>query len=76
VYNVIRLDEADAKLDDLRRRSYLSMVVDRMEEIGISDCFAVTHNNEFDNVAADIILLSGAEQSINSLQNKNVIFSV
>lgn len=76
VYNVIRLDEADAKLDDLRRRSYLSMVVDRMEEIGISDCFAVTHNNEFDNVAADIILLSGADQSINSLQNKNVIFSV
>lgn len=76
VYNVIRLDEADAKLDDIRRRSYLSMVVDRMEEVGISDCFAVTHNNEFDNVAADIILLSGAEQTVNSLQNKNIIFSV
>lgn len=75
VYNVVRLDEADAKLDDNRRRSYLSMVVDRMEEVGVDTCVAVTHNNEFDNVEADVILLPGTEISSTVLSNKNLIFT-
>ena len=76
VYNVMRMDEVDAKLDDVRRRGFLSMITDRLREINCSTCVVVTHNNEFDIVPANLIIMPGFEAGAVNLGNKNIIFAV
>lgn len=76
IYNILRLDEADAKLDDTRRKNYLSIILNRMKEIGIENSIIITHNNEFDAIPADVILLSPIDKYNVALSNKNIIFSV
>lgn len=75
-YNVLRLDEADAKLDDQRRRMFLDVVMERMEEIGCVSCMAITHNNEFNNTKANLIIMSPLEMDPAVLQNKHILFAV
>ena len=73
---MLRLDEADAKLDDQRRRMFLDVVMERMEEIGCVSCMAITHNNEFNNTKANLIIMSPLEMDRAVLQNKHILFAV
>lgn len=75
VYNVLRFDEADSMFDESRRRKFLDIVTERLEKMNCDSAFIITHNNEFDFVACDVILLPGAKFSLNSMSNKNIIFA-
>lgn len=77
LYNIVRIDEADAGFDETRRQTFLSTVLGRMKQINCRNAYVVTHNNAFDNVTCDVILLKGYEKiiSIGALDNKNIIYS-
>ena len=75
-YNVVRLDEIDAKLDDTRRRSFLDVMTQRMEQIGCESCISITHNNEFHNTEANIIIMPGMEIDPIFIHNKTILFKV
>lgn len=73
-YDLIRMDEIDGVLDDVRRQQFIPMIQDGLEEIGCNTCAIISHNNEFDNVACDIILMKGANIPEEKLQNKKILW--
>ena len=77
LYNIIRIDEADSGYDGVRRQVYLDILTSQIEAINCKSAFIVTHNQMFDNVACDVILLKDYETlvSASSLVNKNIIYS-
>jgi len=75
-YNVLRLDECDSMLDSARRGLFAGMVQDKMEEIGSRQSLIISHNNEFRNVPADIILMPGADVDSDMLANKKVLLDL
>ncbi len=72
-YRVLRLDEMDATLDHRRRKLYIEMIQDRLKEIESRQCLIITHSDEFDEVASDMIIMPGAFKNPESLANKNVL---
>lgn len=74
MYDVIRLDELDATLDEIRSRRFFEMVKERIERMGVSSCFIISHRSEFESVPADLILLRGAK--VENISNKNIIFKI
>ena len=73
-YNVLRFDEIDGPLDSERRRTFLDMVLDRLSSLDCGNLFTITHNNEFADVEADLIVLQDADESNINLSNKNIIY--
>lgn len=59
-YNIIGLDELDGPLDTGKRRKFIKLFMSKMEELGIDQVFNITHNNLFNDVDANLILLKGA----------------
>jgi DNA repair exonuclease SbcCD ATPase subunit len=76
LYNILRLDEIDGGMDSVRRELFFEMLKRRLEDIQCHNAFAITHNNSFSNVEADVILLKGYDTmcSESDLSNKNVIY--
>lgn len=76
LYNIVRIDEADGGYDTSRRKSYLETVTNRLNSINCKDVYIITHNNNFESIEADVILLKNAEEVTisSSLTNKNVIY--
>ena len=72
-YNVLRFDEVDGPFDDTRRRSFMETLVSRVPSLDCGNLFIITHNNEFSDADADLIILDGANEDIN-FANKNVIY--
>lgn len=72
-YNVLRFDEVDGPFDDARRRSFMETLVTRVPSLDCGNLFIITHNNEFSDADADLIILDGANEDIN-FANKNVIY--
>ena len=72
MYNILRLDEVDAVLDSNKRRGFMDILIDRIEKMNCESCFVVTHNNEFDTISADVILMSEVNEL--NLDNKNIIY--
>jgi DNA repair exonuclease SbcCD ATPase subunit len=75
-YNNIRLDESDATLDQERRRTFISTILNRMPSLDCGDLWMCTHNDEINDIEADIVLLKGANTSTINLSNKNILFQV
>ena len=75
-YNITRLDEQDGMLDGIRRKAFLNTIENMLERMDCRTCFIVTHNNEFENINADVILLTNPNNELYSslLKNKNIIF--
>lgn len=73
-YDLIRMDEIDGVLDDLRRQQFIPMIQDGLEELGCNTCAIISHNNEFDDVACDIILMKGSNIPEEKLQNKKILW--
>lgn len=74
-YDVLRLDEVDAALDEPRRSSFIDMIQTRINKMNCDSCFIITHNGEFEDIPCDIVLLKGANVSKDKLRNKNILFS-
>jgi len=75
-YNVLRFDELDGCLDSIRRGLFAGLVQDKMEEIGSRQALIVSHNNEFRNIPADIIMMPGADVDSDMLANKKVLLDL
>lgn len=73
-YDLIRMDEIDGVLDDVRRQQFIPMIQDGLDELGCNTCAIISHNNEFDDVNCDIILMKGANIPEEKLQNKKVLW--
>src|SRR5574344_820723 len=73
-YDILRLDEVDGAFDITRRQSFMEMIQQRIDEMGVNSCFIISHNNAFDDIPCDVILFKGASLSENQLKNKNVLF--
>lgn len=75
-YNITRLDEQDGMLDGIRRKAFLSTIETMINRMNCQTCFIVTHNNEFENTNADVILLTNPNDELYShlLKNKNILF--
>ena len=73
-YDVLRLDEIDGCFDETRRLGFMEMMQRRTDEMGVDSCFIITHNNCFDDIPCDLVLLNGAKISENQMKNKNVLF--
>lgn len=74
-YNLLRFDEMDSALDDSKRKTYMELIKEQIEEIGVKSCFVITHNDEFENVKANVILLPGATIPPSMLDNKHLLFA-
>lgn len=77
VYNIPLLDEADATLDTGNRIAFIEILNALLDLLKAEQCFIISHNNEFDYHALDMILLDG--HSFNTedkkfMKNKNIIF--
>lgn len=75
-YNIIRLDELDGPFDVERRTGFIDIVNSRLDDLNCQTCFIVSHNNEFDSVDCDVILLKGWKNIPMRMDNKNVLLSV
>jgi predicted nucleotidyltransferase len=75
-YNIIRIDEADGKFDEIRRQSFLEMITEQLSASGCEDSYLITHNQHFENLPCNVILLKGYEQLVPeaSLENKYVLY--
>lgn len=75
-YTVIRADEVDSGYDAYRRQGFLDNIVNKLDKINCGNAYIITHNNSFENIECDVILLKGYEQITSSemLANKNIIF--
>lgn len=73
-YDLIRMDEIDGVLDDVRRQQFIPMIQDGLDELGCNTCAIISHNNEFDDINCDIILMKGANIPEEKLQNKTVLW--
>lgn len=75
-YNIIRIDELDSHLDSHRRKLFVEMIQEQIEELNSKQCIMITHNNEFDSVPADVILLPGASKDNSLFKNKNILLDL
>lgn len=76
-YKIVLLDEIDAELDHNNRRAFAEILVQQIKELDIPQCFMISHNNEFDLIDLNLILLEGTNLDIDNpsyIKNKKIIF--
>jgi hypothetical protein len=75
-YNVVRIDEVDGGFDEIRRQSFLDMMTRQLVSAGCEDSYIITHNQYFENVPCNVILLKGYELLVSdaALENKHVLY--
>ena len=71
---ILRLDEVDGVFDQDRRIGFLDMIQNRVNEMGVNTCVIITHNNEFEDIPCDVILLRGADANSLKMKNKNILY--
>jgi predicted nucleic acid-binding Zn-ribbon protein len=59
-YNIIRLDELDGGLDTSNRGYFITLLDRLMGMLRCEQAFIISHNNELDSSAADIIILKNS----------------
>ena len=72
VYNILRLDEIDAALDQNNRSNFLIVLNRFMKELGVENCIMISHSSEMDMSNVDIIQLTPVD---NNKPNGNIIFT-
>jgi hypothetical protein len=75
-YNIVRLDEVDDGFDDTRRQTFLDLISQQFLISGCEDSYIITHNQYFENIPCNVILLKGYDLLISDsvLENKNILF--
>lgn len=72
IYNILALDELDGPLDVEKRRKFMKLIENEMEENDIDQLFNITHNNLFNDIPANLILFKGA--NIDVFTGKTVLY--
>lgn len=75
-YNILRIDELDSHLDFIRRKRFVEMIQERLKELNSKQCLIISHNNNFDEIPADIILFPGSSKDDDALRNKNILLDM
>ena len=72
MYNILRLDEIDAPLDQNNRASFIIALNKIMNIFDVQNCIMISHSSEIELKDVDIILLNPVD---NNLPSGNIIFS-
>lgn len=70
-YNILSLDEVDAGLDTMNRGYFIELLDKLMNLLYCEQCFIISHNNELNTAACDLILL---KNNSNEVFQGNVIW--
>ena len=76
-YNILLLDEIDAELDGSNRKSFIEILENQFEMLGVEQCFLITHNNEFDSYNTNLMLFKDHDVDTHNedyMTNKIIIF--
>jgi DNA-binding FrmR family transcriptional regulator len=75
-YNIVRIDEADGSFDDIRRQSFLTILNEHLYSTGCDDCYVITHNQFFESIPCNVILLKGYIDLVSpsALENKYILY--
>ena len=78
LYNIIKLDEVDASLDNTNRLQFATLIGNIIGMLGFEQCIIISHNNEIDLTQVDMMLfkVEKREELSNILASgANIIFS-
>lgn len=78
-FNILSLDEIDGALDTSNRGAFISILSSQVSKLGIEQVFIISHNNAFDSVPMNVIMLKGCEEKLANpdfMKNKTVIYSL
>lgn len=70
-YNILKLDEIDAPLDNDNRLNFLSVLDKLMDILEVEQCIMISHNEEIDLSNCDIIRL---RYPVEDLPQENIIY--
>lgn len=73
-FNIPKYDEIDAALDSHNRAQFPILIEELRKVIGFEQCIMISHNNEINLAAADMIILKSSDPDIYNTQG-NIIFS-
>ena len=73
-YNILRFDELDGAFDSDRRKTFIEVLDKRLPDLDCGSAFIISHNNEFGDVPADVILLSETDEKTD-IVNKNIVYN-
>ena len=73
-YNLLRFDELDGPFDIDRRRTFIDVLNNRLGDLDCGSAFIISHNNEFGDVPADVIILSDTEEKAEMI-NKTIVYN-
>lgn len=74
-YNILRLDEIDGGLDMENRIQFINTLTDVMNILGCEQCFLISHNEEIQYSATDMILLRTNSDN-HDYGQANIIFDI
>lgn len=72
-YNIIKMDELDASLDEVNRAGIVQLLYDIMDIMHTEQCIMISHNSEIDTANTDVIVLKHENLS-EDFMNGNVIW--
>lgn len=73
-FNIARLDEIDAGLDNKNRSDFINFIFYAMNILEIEQVFMISHSIEADNSNADIIKLKGYDDYESGIKSGNIIY--
>ena len=77
-YNIPLLDEIDGQLDINNKMAFINILQLQMKLLDASQCFVITHNDNFSDADLGLILLDGHTIDINDelfMSNKYIIYN-
>ena len=74
-YNIIKLDEIDGGFDTENRSSFISILNEIIDILGCQQCFLISHNEEIQYSATDMILLRTNSDN-HDYGDANIIFDI
>ena len=73
-FNIARLDEIDAGLDNRNRSDFINFIYQTINLLQIEQVFMISHSIEADNTNADIIKLKTYDNYEGGIQSGNIIY--
>ena len=75
-YNILYLDEIDGPLDANNRQAFINIINAQIQELGCEQVFVISHNDAYNYVPLNLILLKNNDFKSNVMQNKNIVFDI
>lgn len=75
-YNILYLDEIDGPLDSSNRQAFINIINAQIQELNCEQVFVISHNDAYNYVPMNLILLKNHDFKSNFMQNKTVLFDL